>query len=138
MDVNSGRILYKNNMNEKRLIASITKIMTFAVAEENSNVSKKFVAGDEILKMYGTSIYIEKDEEMKLKDLLYGLMLRSGNDASVVIANNVSKSEQDFVNLMNDKAKKLGMNNTIFKNPHGLDEETKNYSTAYDLSIIPI
>ncbi len=136
MDVDSGRILYQNNAKEKRLIASITKIMTFAVAEENINVSKKVIAGDEILNMYGTSIYIEKDEEMTVRNLLYGLMLRSGNDASMVIAKAVSKNEENFVKLMNEKAKKLEMNSTIFKNPHGLDEKTKNYSTAYDMAIL--
>lgn len=136
MDVDSGRILYQNNAKEKRLIASITKIMTFAVTEENINVSKKVVAGEEILDMYGTSIYIEKDEEMTIKNLLYGLMLRSGNDASMVIAKAVSKNEENFVKLMNEKAKKLGMTSTTFKNPHGLDEKTKNYSTAYDMAIL--
>lgn len=136
MDVDSGRILYQNNAKEKRLIASITKIMTFAVAEENINTSKKVIAGDEILDMYGTSIYIEEDEEMSIKNLLYGLMLRSGNDASMVIAKAVSKNEETFVKLMNEKAKKLEMTSTIFKNPHGLDEKTKNYSTAYDMAIL--
>ena len=136
MDIDSGRILYQNNAKEKRLIASITKIMTFAVCEENINVSKKVVAGEEILDMYGTSIYIEQDEEMSIKDLLYGLMLRSGNDASMVIAKSVSNNEENFVKLMNEKAKKLGMTSTIFKNPHGLDEETQNYSTAYDMALL--
>ena len=136
MDIDSGRILYKNNINEKRLIASTTKIMTAVVALENGNLNDTYTAKDEILKMYGTSIYLEYNEKMKLKDLLYGLLLRSGNDAAVVIANNVSKNEKEFVKLMNKKAKEIGMNSTIFKNPHGLDEETKNYSTARDMAIL--
>ncbi len=136
MDVDSGRILYKNNINEKRLIASITKIMTATIAIENSDVNKKVIAGDEILKMYGTNIYIELGEKMSIKDLLYGLMLRSGNDASVVIAKAVSGSEKEFVKLMNEKAKILGMKNTVFNNCHGLDEETQNYSTAYDMALL--
>ena len=140
MDMDSNRILYQNNAYEKKLIASTTKIMTFVIAYE---YAKDFLdvyieAGDEILSMYGTSIYISYKEEMLLKDLLYGLMLRSGNDASVVIAKFVSGSEENFVKLMNNKAKKIGMNNTIFNNPHGLDEKTKNYSTAYDMALLSI
>lgn len=85
MDTNSGRILYENNAHEKKLIASTTKIMTFVVAYE---YAKDFLdvyveAGDEILKMYGTSIYLSYHEKMLLKDLLYGLMLRSGNELAI-------------------------------------------------------
>lgn len=136
MDVDSGRILYQNNIHEKRLIASITKIMTALIALENEDQNKLIKAGDEVLKMYGTSIYLEPNEEMKLKDLLYGLILRSGNDAAVVIANAISKDEENFVKLMNEKAKEIGMKNTTFKNCHGLDEETENYSTAYDMALL--
>lgn len=140
MDVDSGRILYQNNAYEKKLIASTTKIMTFVVAYE---YAKDFLdvwveAGDEVLKMYGTSIYLSYHEEMLLRDLLYGLMLRSGNDAASVIAKFVGGSEEGFVSLMNKKAKAIGMNNTIFSNPHGLDENTQNYSTAYDMALLSI
>lgn len=136
MDTNTGRILYQNNAYEKRLIASTTKIMTFVVAYEYAKdfLDLEIEAGNEILKMYGTSIYISLHEKMKLRDLLYGLMMRSGNDAAIVIANFVGGSEEGFVKLMNKKAKFIGMNNTTFSNPHGLDEETKNYSTAYDMA----
>ena len=134
MDLDSGRVLYENNADERRLIASITKIMTCIVALENGNLEKQIKVSDEVLKMYGTSIYLEVGEKMKLIDLLYGLMLRSGNDASVVIAKAVAGSEDAFVKMMNDKAKEIGMNNTTFSNPHGLDEETKNYSTARDMA----
>lgn len=136
MDIDSGRILYENNPNDKRLIASITKIMTATIALENGKLNKKYKAGEEILEMYGTSIYLEYDEEMTLKDLLYGLMLRSGNDAAVVISNNIAKDETSFVKMMNNKAKKIGMKNTVFNNSHGLDEKTKNYSTAYDMALL--
>ena len=134
MDLNSGRVLYENNADEERLIASITKIMTCIIAIEEGNLNKEVKAGEEILKMYGTSIYLELNEKMKLIDLLYGLMLRSGNDASVVIAKVVAGSEDEFVKMMNEKAKEIGMTNTTFSNPHGLDEETKNYSTARDMA----
>ncbi len=136
MDLDSGRVLYENNADEERLIASITKIMTCIIALEEGELDKEIKAGDEILKMYGTSIYLELNEKMKLIDLLYGLMLRSGNDASVVIAKEVAGTEEEFVKMMNEKAKEIGMTNTTFSNPHGLDEETKNYSTARDMAIL--
>ena len=136
MDLDSGRVLYENNADEERLIASITKIMTCIIAIEQGDLNSDVEAGEEILKMYGTSIYLELNEKMKLIDLLYGLMLRSGNDASVVIAKVVAGSEEEFVKMMNEKAKEIGMTNTTFSNPHGLDEETKNYSTARDMAIL--
>jgi len=136
MDTNTKRVLYENNAYEKRLIASTTKIMTFVVAYEYGKdfLDLEIEAGNEILKMYGTSIYLSLHEKMTLRNLLYGLMMRSGNDAAVVIANFIGGNEEGFVKLMNKKAKFIGMNNTVFSNPHGLDEETKNYSTAYDMA----
>ena len=138
MDVDTGRILYENNAYEKKLIASTTKIMTFVVAYEYASdfLDVYIEAGDEVLKMYGTSIYIGYHEKMLLRDLLYGLMLRSGNDAASIVANFVGGSEEGFVKLMNKKAKAIGMNNTVFSNPHGLDEVTQNYSTAYDMALL--
>ena len=136
MDLDSGRILYEKNANQKRLIASITKIMTAIVAIEEGDLTEKITVGEEVLSMYGTNIYVEVGEKMKLRDLLYGLLLRSGNDASVVIAKAIAGSEEKFVNLMNKKAQEIGMKNTIFQNPHGLDEETENYSTAYDMALL--
>lgn len=136
MDMDSGRILYQKNSRSPHLIASITKIMTAVIALENGNVDDIYKAGEEVLEMYGSNIYIEYKEKMSLKDLLYGLMLRSGNDAAVVIANHVCKSEEEFVKLMNKKAREIGMKNTTFANCHGLDEKTQNYSTAYDMAIL--
>ena len=136
MDMDSGRILYSKNMNDKRLIASITKIMTSVVAIENANVDDTVTVGEEVLTMYGSNIYIELGEKITLKNLLYGLMLRSGNDSAIVIATYVGKSEEQFVKMMNKKAKELGMTNTIFNNSHGLDEVTQNYSTAKDMALL--
>jgi len=138
MDLDSERILYQNNAYERKLIASTTKIMTFVVAYEYGKMllDEYVESGEEILSMYGTSIYLNYREKMTLKDLLYGLMMRSGNDAAVVIANYIGGSEESFVKLMNDKAKEIGMHNTIFKNSHGLDENTRNYSTAYDMALL--
>lgn len=137
MDIDSGRVLYEKNVHEKRLIASITKIMTAILTiENNQNLNKKVKIGNEILTMYGTNIYIEVGEKMKVIDLLYGLMLRSGNDSAIALATYTSQSEEEFVKLMNKKAQELGMSNTSFQNSHGLDDYTTNISTAYDMALL--
>lgn len=136
MDMDSGRVLSEKNKDKKMLIASTTKIMTAIITIENIDINKEVEIGKEILTMYGTNIYIELGEKITIRDLLYGLLLRSGNDASVALATAVSGKEEDFVKLMNKKAKEIGMVNTIFHNPHGLDEETENYSTAYDMALL--
>ncbi|MBR3661127.1 MAG: D-alanyl-D-alanine carboxypeptidase [Bacilli bacterium] len=138
MDIDSGRILYQKDSNTKRLIASTTKLMTFLTALKlgEYKLDDEVKVGEEVLKMYGTNMYLSVGEIVTLRDLLYGLILRSGNDASVVIATYLSGSTYEFVNEMNKNAKLLGMNNSVFYNPHGLDEETKNYSTAYDLGVL--
>ena len=136
MDMDSGRVLYAKDKDNPRLIASITKIMTAILAIENGNLDDTVTVGEEVLKMYGSNIYIELGEKIKLSDLLYGLMLRSGNDAAVVIANYIAGTEEKFIEMMNNKAKEIGMKNTIYNNCHGLDEETENKSTAYDMAIL--
>ena len=88
--------------------------------------------------MYGTNIYLQEGEVITVEDLLYGLMLRSGNDAAVVLATYIGGTEEKFVEMMNQKAKELGMENTIFQNSHGLDDETENYSSAYDMALLSI
>ena len=134
IDMDSGRILYEKNKDDQVLIASTTKIMTAIIAIENKNLNDIVTIGEEVLPMYGSNIYLEVGEKMTLKDLLYGLILRSGNDAAVSIAKYVAGSEKKFVQLMNAKAKKIGMNNTIFNNSHGLDDKEENYSTAHDMA----
>ena len=134
MDMDSGRVLYESNESKKSLIASITKVMTCIIVLEKGNLNDIVTVGDEILSMYGTNIYLEVGEKISVLDLLYGLMLRSGNDSAVVLAKYISGNEEEFVKLMNSYASKLGMNDTIFSNSHGLDDDTKNYSTAKDMS----
>ena len=134
MDIDSNRILYEENINEKRSVASISKIMTAVLAIESGKLDEYVIIGDEIDKSYGSGIYIKKGEKIKLKDLVYGLMLRSGNDAANAIAYFVGKEK--FVEMMNKKAEEIGMKNTTFNNPSGLDEEEGNYSTAYDMAIL--
>lgn len=136
MDIDSGRILASNDMYNRQLIASITKIMTCILVLENMDINKEVVVGNEVLEMYGTNIYIEVGEKIRIIDLLYGLMLRSGNDAAVTLAVNTFGSEENFVMEMNNKAKLLGMKDTSFSNCHGLDDNSKNYSTAYDMALL--
>lgn len=133
MDMDTNRILYKHNINYQQSVASISKIMTAILAIESGKLDDVVTIGDEIDKSYGSGIYIKKGEEITLRDLVYGLMLRSGNDAAYAISNYVG---ENFIDLMNSKAKEIGMRNTIFNNPNGLDEKDGNYSTAYDMAIL--
>lgn len=136
MDQDSKRILYAKDIHNVRSVASISKIMTAIVAIENGKLNKKITIGDEIDGAYGSGIYIKKGEKLLLKDLLYGLMLRSGNDAALAIAHHVGGDVDKFVQMMNDLAKKIGMKNSQFNNPSGLDQDKGNYSTAYDMAIL--
>lgn len=136
MDIDSNRILYANNIHKVKSVASISKIMTAITAIENANIEKKVTIGEEIKKAYGSGIYIQIGEKMKLKDLLYGLLLRSGNDAALSIAKSTFNNIDNFVTKMNETAIKIGMKESKFNNPSGLDEEDGNYSTAYDMAIL--
>lgn len=135
-DMESGRVFYEKASNIKKLPASTTKVMTAIVAIENSDLSDVVKVGDEILTMDGSNIYLEVGENILMQDLLYGLLLRSGNDASMAIAKHVSGSARNFVVLMNEKARELKLKNTIFNNPSGLDDFEKNYTTVEDLASI--
>ena len=110
--------------------------MTAIIAIESNKLDDIVEIGNEIEKAYGSGIYIKQHEHLKLIDLVYGLMLRSGNDAALSIAKYVGGTIEEFVIKMNEKAKELGMKNTTFNNPSGLDEEKGNYSTAYDMSLL--
>ena len=138
MDMDSKRIIYENNIHEVRSVASISKIMTATLAVESGKLDKQVKVNDVVLKAYGSGIYIKPGEKLTLRDLVYGLMLRSGNDAALMIADYVGGSVSKFVKMMNQKAVKIGMKNTTFHNPSGLDEEEEvgNFSTAYDMAIL--
>lgn len=136
MDMDSNRIITGENINTVKSVASISKIMTAILAIESGKMEDKVTVGDEILAAYGSGIYIKEGEILTLKDLVYGLMLRSGNDASYAIAKYVGGSVDNFVKKMNEKAIEIGMKNTTFNNPNGLDEDKGNYSTAYDMAIL--
>lgn len=133
IEQSTGRVLFEKNAHEQANIASITKIMTAIIAIESGKMDELAKASRKAIYTEGSSIYLEQGEKMKLEDLVYGLMLRSGNDAAVSIAEHVGGSEEGFVFLMNEKANWLGMTNTHFDNPHGLDSET-HYSSAYDMA----
>ncbi len=138
MDMDSGRILYSKSAHYTQSVASISKIMTAIIAIENGNINKKITVGDEVLKSYGSGIYVKPGEKIKLEDLIYGLMLRSGNDAALAISEEIAGSEEKFVDLMNKKAQKLNMKDTTFNNSSGLDEKEfkGNFSSAYDMALL--
>jgi len=136
MDQDSHRILYAKNIHTARSVASISKIMTAIIAIESNKLSDVITIGEEIKDAYGSGIYIKENEKISLESLVYGLMLRSGNDAALAIANYVGGSIDNFVDMMNEKAAFIGMKNTVFNNPSGLDEKEGNYSTSYDMALL--
>lgn len=113
------------------------KIMTCLLAVESDKLDDVVVVDEVINESYGSGIYIEVGEELTLRDLLYGLMLRSGNDAALMVAKYVGGDVDEFVKMMNKKAREIGMTNTIFNNPSGLDNtDAGNYSTSYDMALL--
>ncbi|WP_082652088.1 D-alanyl-D-alanine carboxypeptidase family protein [Gorillibacterium timonense] len=132
VDVASGRILFSKQGEKRMRIASTTKIMTAIIAIEYGHLSDKVTVSKNAFGKEGSSIYLKLGEEMSLNDLLYGLMLRSGNDAATAISEHVGGSQDGFVYLMNRKAEELGMSGSHFANPSGLDAND-HYSTANDM-----
>lgn len=139
MDTNTSRLLYGSGEKEEKLIASTTKIMTSLVVIANvDNLDEEIEVTDDVLKSFGSGIYIEVGEHISVRNLLYGLMLRSGNDAAIMLAKHVGGSMEGFVLLMNEYAASLGMKNTKFINAHGLEENdgSGNTSTCYDMALL--
>ena len=137
MDMDSHRVIYGKDINYVQSVASISKVMTAICVIENTDIDKEIVVSDEILKAYGSGIYVQIGEKIKIIDLLYGLMMRSGNDAAIILAKNTSGDVDKFVSLMNETGRKIGMKNSVFKNPSGLDEEDGgNLSSAYDMALL--
>lgn len=131
----SGRVLSSYNKDMRLEMASTTKIATAIVAIENSSCDKVVEITEDMVGIEGSSIYLKKGERWKLEDLLYGLMLQSGNDAATAIAIAVGGSEDKFVDMMNSFADRLGLENTKFDNPHGL-HSSNHYTSAHDLARI--
>ncbi|MGD9567845.1 MAG: D-alanyl-D-alanine carboxypeptidase family protein [Sedimentibacter sp.] len=137
IDSDSGRIIGSRNPDQKLPIASTTKILTTILAIESiENIEQKIEVPAACTGIEGSSIYLKPKQMVSVKDLLYGTMLRSGNDAATTLATYAGqKSKEGFIAMMNEKAKELGAFNSNFVNPHGLHDEN-HYSTAYDLALI--
>ena len=135
MDADTGQVLYEKNAQEKSLIASTTKIMTALVVLEQGALDEVVTVPQAAVGIEGSSMYLKAGEELTVRQLLYGMMLSSGNDAAVALALYTDGSIEAFAQRMNDKAQALGLQHTSFANPNGLDSE-ENYSTAYDLAKI--
>ena len=127
-------ILYEKNISEKREIASTTKIMTAVVVLENTDINDVVCVPESCVGIEGTSMYLKEDEKLTVSELLYGMLLQSGNDAATTLAHYVGNGNiTNFVQLMNSTAKRIGLQNTNFKNPSGLPDK-EHYSTAYDMA----
>ena len=135
MDGATGRVLYEKNAGERSLIASTTKIMTALVVCQQCNVLDRVRIPAEAVGIEGSSMYLQEGEVLTVQELLYGLMLRSGNDAAAALAIYCGGTIEGFAELMNDKARELGLKDTHFANPHGLDAPD-HYSTAHDLAVL--
>lgn len=135
LDGQTGRVLYEKQPDKQSLIASTTKIMTALVVCEQTNVLDRVRIPKEAVGIEGSSMYLQEGEVLTVQELLYGLMLRSGNDAAVALAIYCGGTVEGFAELMNDKAHRLGLENTHFVNPNGLDSPG-HYSTARDLAVL--
>ena len=135
LDADTGRLLYEKDANSRSLIASTTKIMTALLICEQCNVLDRMRIPAEAVGIEGSSMYLREGEVLTLQELLYGLMLSSGNDAAVALAIYCGGTVEGFVQLMNDKAFRLGLQGTHFENPNGLDSPN-HYSTARDLAVL--
>ena len=140
MEYSTGKILYENNSHEKMAPASMTKMMSLLLimeAIENGTIKwdDMITVSSNASSMGGSQILLETGEQMSVEDLVKGVSIASGNDAVVALAETIAGTEENFVNMMNDKAKELGLNDTNFKNCHGLDE-ANHYSSAHDMAVI--
>lgn len=133
IEAESRKILYEKNAYEKRPMASTTKIMTGLLAIENYDLQSVVTVSRDAVGVEGSSIYLREDERLPMEELVYALMLESANDAAAAIAIAVGGSIGGFAEMMNSKAREIGLENTSFENPHGLDSEN-HYTTAYDLA----
>ena len=133
-DRTSGKVLWGKNENKRTAMASTTKIMTCIVVIENcEDLNKEVTISKKAGATGGSRLELKANDKITIKDLLYGLMLRSGNDSAVALAESIGGSVENFANLMNDKAKVLGLNDSHFCTPHGLDNP-EHYTTAYELA----
>ena len=140
MEASTGTIIYEKNIHEKVSVASMTKMMGMilimeALEDGSISLEEKVTVSKNASGMGGSQIWLEEGEQITVLDLIKGIMMASANDGIVCMAERIAGTEADFVKMMNDKAKELGLKNTNFVNPTGLDEEN-HYSSAYDMAII--
>ena len=135
IDRKTQSVLYEKEAYKQVPMASTTKIMTCIVALEKTNLKDTVLISQKAASIHGSTLGIIKNTKMSMQDLLYGLMLRSGNDCAIAIAEHISGSVEEFAKLMNQKAAELGLKNTNFVTPHGLDDDN-HYTTAYELAIL--
>ena len=137
IETKDGKVLFSKNPNLKLPIASLVKVMTALIALEHKNLNDKFVVSQRAADMEPDKMLLIAGERLTLKELLYGIFLISANDAAEVLAEGTTGDRGEFLKLMNEKSKQLGMNSSLFVNPTGLDEDSGNsYSTAYDLALL--
>ena len=137
IDLNSSKVLYRKNETERRQIASITKLMTGLIIAEEETPYTVIKVSQNAAGTEGSSIFLNAEEEITVKDLVYGMMIASGNDAALALAEYNGGSMEKFVRKMNDRAQKLGLKNTHYSNPMGFDH-AQNYSTAEDLALLSL
>lgn len=135
MEVKTGRVLYERNMGDRRFPASTTKIMTLIIALEKGNLDDVVKVGPHAAGTEGSTLWLEEGDEITLRELLYGMMLHSGNDATVAVAEHIAGSVDAFARLMTDKAHEIGAKDTNFVNANGLPDDA-HYTTAHDLALI--
>ena len=135
IEASTGDIIYEKSAHERRPMASTTKIMTAVVAIEHADLSREVSVSDEAVGVEGSSIYLKGGEHLTLEELIFALMLESANDAATAIACEIAGSVDKFAELMNEKAAEIGLSDTNFTNPHGLDHEN-HYTTAHDLAVL--
>lgn len=136
LDLYNNEVLYENDAYRKMLPASLTKVLTAYVAYKYYDLNDFVVITYDMINVEGSKIYLEVGDVISVKDLIYGLLLCSGNDAALALAYKYSGELNDFIILMNEISKTIGMKDSNFENPHGLDGITNNYTTAYDLAIL--
>ncbi len=135
IDADSGRVIFSQNIDEKLPMASTTKIMTSMIALEQENLDEEFTVDSDAIQVEGSSMGLKEGDIVSMRDLVYGMMLPSGNDAANCTAVRISGSQEKFVELMNSRAEEMGLKNTHFVTPSGLDADG-HYSTAYDIAML--
>lgn len=137
VDTKTGEVLFSKNPHARLPIASLVKVMTVLIAVEHRSLDEKLVVSESASSMEPDKMWLQKGEALTLKELLYGIFLISANDGAEVLAQSTTGRREEFMLLMNSKAMQLGMKDTFFANPTGLDEDSGNsYSSAYDLSLL--